>query len=175
MTTPSTPDDVNERVVAEWVEETTPFERVRTVMKRTYEPQPVREIADHARTSEKTARKHLRQLAEGGFVEETAAPEQSGALYRRSPESLVLEQAHDILDEVDSNTLVERISEMQTRIREYREASGADSPEDAAVRGRDVDEDTVQDWQTTRRNLGFARVALAVSEAEDVVQMERVG
>ena len=35
------PSDVNERVTEEWKVDTTPGERVRTVMKRTYDPQSV--------------------------------------------------------------------------------------------------------------------------------------
>jgi len=133
-------DGVNERVEAEWVDETTPFERVRSVMAHTYKPQSVGDIADRARTSEETARKHLRSLADNGFVEETDNPGRSDALYRRSPKSLILEQARDILDGVDSNTLVVRISEMESDIRSYREKYDVDVPEHAYI-----DEKTLTD------------------------------
>lgn len=171
---PSATADVNERVESEWVDETTPFERVRSVTKRLYDPTPVQEIADRARTTEKTARKHLRQLAESGFVEETASPERNGTLYRRSPESLVLEQAHDMLEEMDSVALVSHISEMQAELRDYRAEADAESPEDAVLQEAELDAATLTEWQTTRRNLGFARVALALSEAEDAVRKEPV-
>lgn len=138
-------------------------------MSHTYEPESVGAIAERARTSEETARKHLRHLTEDGFVKGTSTREQIDPLYRRSPESLILEEACGIRDEVDSETLVERVSEMQERMREYREESGAESPEDTAIRDRDIDAETLQDWQTTRRNLVFARVALALNEAEDTI------
>lgn len=168
------PQNVNERVEAEWVEETTPFERVRTVMKRTYEPQPVSNVASRARTSENTARKHLGQLAEEGFVVETASPETRGACYERSNESLVLEQANRIRSEVDTATLTTRVAEMQGTIRTYREKFDADSPEDAVLSDGEIDTETVQAWQTTRRNLSFARVALAVATAEEDLQASQV-
>lgn len=160
-------DDVNEQVRAEWREETTPFERVLAVMKRTYEPQSADETATRALTTPTTARKHLQQLADSGVVKPTAEPGRDATLYRRSKESLILEQARDILDEMDAETLATRIGEIQSQINEYRAEFGVDSPEEAAVRGVDIDQQTLREWQTTRRNLGIARAALAVSEAEE--------
>ncbi|WP_458190578.1 DUF7342 family protein [Haladaptatus sp. NG-WS-4] len=148
--------------------------RVLNVMQRTYDPQPVRTIAERARTSENTARKHLRHLTEDEYVVETAAPETSGALYKRSNESLVLERANRILSEVDSSTLVTRVAEMQETVRSYREEYDADSPADAVVSDAETDRATLQEWQTTRRNLGFAKVALAVSTAEQDLQSTQV-
>lgn len=162
--------DVNERVTAEWTAETTPFERVRAVTKRTYEPRSAAEIAERARTTPTTARKHLRQLADSGFVEEAATPDRDGTLYRRSAESVVLEQARDVLDEVGHDELVARIGEMRAEIDAYREEFDADSPEDAVLRDVDVDSGTLRDWQTTRRNLGIARAALALGEAAAAVE-----
>lgn len=160
-------DDVNERVETEWVEETTAFERVRAVMKRTYEPRSAPEIAERARTTPTTARTHLNQLSEDGFVETTVAGQATH--YQRSPASLVLEQAHDILDEVDRDTLVDRIAGMREEIDSYRETFDAESPEDAVIDDGAIDRETVREWRTTRRNLDLAKAALAISEAEDTV------
>lgn len=163
------PADVNAAVTEEWRAETTPFERVRTVMKRTYEPQSADEIAERALTTPTTARKHLGQLADSGFVATTAAPESTATLYRRSEESLVLEQAREIRREYGRDELTVRIAELNDRIQGYREELGAESPEDVALQGDDVDHETVREWQTTRRNLVFAKVALALTEAERTV------
>lgn len=167
---PEDATDVNETVEAEWTDETTPFDRVRTVMRRTYEPQSADEIANRARTTPTTARKHLRQLEKSGFVEIVSSEGRAAALYQRSNESLVLEQAHDILDQAGREELVTGITEMQDEIRDYRAKFNIESPEDAALRDVDIDPSTLQDWQTTRRNLGFAKVALALTEAETTVQ-----
>lgn len=169
------PEDVGERVEAEWVDETTPFERVRTVTKRTYDPQSAAEIADRARTTPTTARKHLTQLVESGFVEAVATPERDGTLYRRSTESVVLEQSRDVLDEFDRENLVARIAEMHREIESYRERSGADSPEDAALTDADLDPEKLREWQTTRRNLQIAKAALALGEAEEAVHLSEAG
>ena len=58
----------------------------------------------------KTARKHLNTLADEGFVETTTG-EHGGTLYRRSPESLVVEQAADILEHVSTDELITRIQD----------------------------------------------------------------
>ena len=167
-------DNVNGTVRADWTDETTPFERVRTVMKRTYHPQSAGDIADRAETTSTTARKHLQQLADSGFVETTSTPEHEATLYNRSNESLVLEQARDILDRVDRDELATRVNEMHDDLQSYREEYGVESPEDAALLEADIDQETLQNWQTTRRNLGFAKVALALADAEDTVGAQPV-
>lgn len=51
-------DDVNERVKAEWRDETTPFERVYEVVERTHDGQSAAEIAgrDAGRSQERATR-----------------------------------------------------------------------------------------------------------------------
>ncbi|XGI84213.1 winged helix-turn-helix domain-containing protein [Halorutilales archaeon Cl-col2-1] len=171
--TPTDTDtDINQEVTSGWVEETTPFERIREVMKRTYEPQAASAIADRAETTSTTARKHLQQLYESGFVEKTSREDRDATLYRRSSESVVLEQARDILDEMDSGELVSRIHGMQEDLREYRDEYGVESPEDAVLEDVNIDDEELRDWQTTERNLGIAKAALALSEAEDSVRIQ---
>lgn len=171
---PSVRNDVNDTVRTDWTDETTPFERVQTVMERTYDPQSASDIADRAETTSTTARKHLQQLADSGFVETTSTLEHATTLYKRSNESLVLEQARDILERVDRDELATRINEMHDDLQSYREEYGVESPEDAALLEADIDRGTLQDWQTTRRNLGFAKVALALADAEDTVGAQPV-
>jgi DNA-binding transcriptional ArsR family regulator len=131
-------------------------------MKRMYELQSADEISDRARITPTTARKHLRQLEESGLVEVVSSEGQEATLYKRSDESLVLEQVHDILDHIGREELISRITEMHDDIHGYRVELGVESPEDAALMGADIDQSTLHDWQTTRRNLGFAKVALAL-------------
>lgn len=161
--------DINERVEAEWIEETTPFERVRSVMARTYEPQSAEEIAERARTTDEEARKHLRQLADVGYVEMTDDSNESETLYRRSEESDILERARHILTEVDPKTLEKRVEEIEEDLQLYREQFDADSPETAMAADADVNDEALREWKTTRQNLGVAKVALAVNEATEVI------
>jgi predicted ArsR family transcriptional regulator len=163
------PADVDERVAEEWKADTTPGERVRTVMKRTYDAQSVATIAERALTSETTARKHLGILAEDGFVEAVSRPGERETWYRRTPRSVVLERAQQILDSIDIETLTSRVAELRETVREFEERTGAESPSAAVVADAELDPKAVTEWQTARRNLKLARAALALADAEETI------
>jgi len=67
-----------------------------------------------------------------GFVV-TATGEHGGTTYRRSPESLVVEQAADILEQVSTDELTTRITEMRDQLSSYQSEYSVDSPEELAV------------------------------------------
>jgi predicted ArsR family transcriptional regulator len=172
-------DDINEAVGDEWEAETTPYERVREVARHVYTPKSAGAIAEDARTSPKTARKHLTALASEGFVA-TEPGDNGGTKFRRSPESLVVEQTADILDEMTTDELVDHIAAMRQELADLRTEYGAESPEELTVdltnetlSGTDapaeIDREALQRWQTTRRNLAFANAALSVANAERFV------
>ncbi|SEM04527.1 DUF7342 family protein [Haloferax larsenii] len=173
-------EDINEAVGEEWDSETTPYERIRRVIAHTYIPVSAGTVAENARTSPKTARKHLNTLAEEGFVV-TATGENGGTVYRRSPESLVVEQAADILEHVSTDELVTRIGEMRDQLNNYQAKYGVDSPEELTIQQTnqtlaerdseqgEINAETIREWQTTRRNLAFANAALSIANAERFV------
>ncbi|WP_423995557.1 DUF7342 family protein [Halorubrum trapanicum] len=177
-------EDVNEAVGAEWEAETTPYERVRRVIEYAYDPASAETVAEEARTAPKTARKHLNALATEGFVE-TENGDHGGTLYRRSPESLVVEQAAEILERVSTDDLVARVREMRTRLGEFQSEYGVESPEELtvdqtnrALAGSEADADdpdpeTIREWKTLRRNLAFANAALSIGNAERFVDDDR--
>jgi len=176
--------DVNEAVGDDWEAETTPYERIRHVIAHAYGPVSADAVAEDARTAPKTARKHLNTLAKEGFVE-TETGEHGGTLYRRSPESLVVEQAADILEHVSTDELVTRIQEMREQLSEYQSKFGVESPEELAVDQTNQalaasestpDEpapETIREWKTLRRNLAFANAALSIGNAEQFVDGDR--
>lgn len=174
-------DDINEAVGAAWEDDTTPYERVRAVISRAYTTRTAADVAELARTSPKTARKHLTTLSEEGFV--TAEPGPNGATtYRRSPESLVVEQAATILEQLSTPELRDRIQELQDRLAAFRAEYDIESPEAMLVDRTNQtlssdptdptvpDPDTLREWQTTRRNLAFANAALSIATAERFVR-----
>lgn len=175
--------DVNEKVGAEWEAETTSYERVQEVVSHTYTPTTADVLADDARTSPQTARKHLNTLADEGFVT-TDTSEDGATTYRRSSESLVVEQAADIREHVSKEELLTQISEMRDRINEFQDEYGVESLEalvvgqtnqtlsEAATTHDDLDAETVKEWQTLRRNLAFANAALSITNAERFVGSE---
>ncbi|MCY4732446.1 Rrf2 family transcriptional regulator [Natronomonas gomsonensis] len=176
--------DINEAVGEEWASETTPYERIRHVIAHTYSPTSADTVADAARTAPKTARKHLNTLVDEGFVKTTTG-ENGGMLYRRSPESLVVEQAADILEQLSTDELATRIREMRAQLNEYRSEFGVDSPEALAVDqtnqtlsdsespDREIDSETIRELKTLRRNLAFANAALSIRNAERFVDGDR--
>ena len=164
------PGDVNKRVTEEWKADTSPGERVRTVMKRTYDPQSVATVAERALTSETTARKHLDVLAEDGFVGAVSPPDERGTWYKRAPRSVVLERAQQILDSVDVETLSARVTELRETVREFENQTGAESPSAAAIADAELDAAAMTEWQTARRNLKLARAALALADATEAVE-----
>ncbi|MFB6175604.1 MAG: helix-turn-helix domain-containing protein [Halobaculum sp.] len=162
--------DVNERVVAEWTDETTPFERVYEIISRTYDPASADEIAERARVSATTARKHLRALADSGAVTTTA--DGRTTCYHRSQTAIVTERAESILAELTADEIATGIADMKQTIREWREEYGVESPEELAreMDVADADDTTgsvLTEWQTTRRNLALAEAALATDEASE--------
>lgn len=162
--------DVNETVVAEWVEDTTAFERVYEITRQTYDSQSAERIADRARVSPTTARKHLRALVDSGEV--TTSRDGQTTLYRRSETAIVTEHAQSLLTELTLDEIASGITDMKVTIREWRETHGVESPEEFAreldVRDGDTDPGAVlTEWQTTRRNLALAQVALSIGEASD--------
>jgi hypothetical protein len=164
------PADVNERVTEEWRADTSPGERVRTVMKRTYDPQPVATIAERALTTETTARKHLGVLVEDGFVGAVSPLDTRGTWYKRAPRSVVLERAQQILDAVDVETLSGRVTELRETVRTFEEQTDTESPRAAAIAGAELDPTAMTEWQTARRNLKLARAALALADATEAVE-----
>lgn len=178
FTNPGEFSDINEVVGEEWEAETTPYQRVREVITHEYTPTPADAVADDARSSPKTARKHLSALADEGFVT-TETGENGATLFRRSPESLVVEQAANILKQVPVDELTERVEAMREEITAFQAEFGVESPEELTVDrtnqllsgddGSEMDQDTLREWQTTRRNLAFANAALSVANAERFV------
>lgn len=161
--------EINEEVREEWKEEKSTFQRVKSVVSREYDGKTAGEISEEALVAESTARSKLEELVDEGFVEKTSDPESGAALYKRSWESLVFEQAKDMADHADTETLMTKIQEMQREIEEYREETGVDSPEDIAWSESEIDRETILEWKTTRRNLSFAKVALTLDQAGEVV------
>jgi DNA-binding MarR family transcriptional regulator len=160
--------DVNDVVVEEWIEETTPFERIYEIIRRTYEPTSASQIADRARVSATTARKHLRTLVDAGEV--TTAQNGQTMRYRRSETGIVTEHAQSLLAERTPEEIASGIAEMKGQIQEWRDEHGVDSPEELAreLDIEDADSDAgalLSDWQTTRRNLALAQATLAIGEA----------
>nr|WP_267164271.1 winged helix-turn-helix domain-containing protein [Halovenus salina] len=160
--------NINDAVVEEWIEDTTPFERVYGIIRTTYDPTSASQIADRARVSSTTARKHLRTLVNAGEV----ATSQDGqtTLYCRSETGIVTEHAQSLLAERTPEEIASGIADLKAQIQDWRDKYGVNSPEELAreLNIEDADSDygaLLREWQTTRRNLALAQATLAIAEA----------
>jgi hypothetical protein len=154
--------DVNEAAVEEWVEETTPFERVKDVLDTTTEPQFAKEIADRAQVSEPTARKHLSTFAEVGHAE--AVPAEQGTTYKRSAQSVATRRIAAIHREYSKQELIDSIKRLREQIDSLRDEYGANDPDDLTYELESGDEGwrAVTRWRTLEENLDVAKAALSL-------------
>ena len=164
--------DVNDTAEREWTAATTAFERVASVLERTTEWQSAGEIADRARVSEPTARKHLTALADSGHASTSEAG--AGTRFKRNPDQRRLERVQHLADEHSRAELERAVREMKTRIRGFEDEYEATSPEELVETLEPDDEagwDDLSRWKTTRRNLAFAKTALSFKETRLVDAM----
>ena len=155
--------DVNEAVIEEWKAETTPFERVRQVLHSTTEPQYANQLADRARVSEPTARKHLEILAEAGIAE--TATTGRGTQYKRSRRTVAMRRIGDLHTQLSREELVDGIRDLRQRIRSYQDEHDATDSDDLAIQFASADEAewaVVAEWRALERNLDVAQAALAL-------------
>lgn len=165
-------EDVNTAAEREWKASTTAFERVASILGRTTEWQSAGEIADRARVSEPTARKHLTALAESGYASTSEVG--TGTRFKRNPDRRRLERVQQLADEHSRSELERTIREMKMRIREFEDEYGATSPEELVETLEPDDEkgwDDLSRWKTTRRNLAFAKTALSFEETRSIDAM----
>ena len=154
--------DVNEAAVEEWVEETTPFERVRDVLDVTTEPQFAKGIAERARVSEPTARKHLSTFTEVGRAE--AVPAEQGTKYKRSAQSVAMSRIAAIHREYSKRELTDAIERLRNQIASLRDEYDAGDPDDLAFELESGDEgwQDIARWRTLEENLDIAKAALSL-------------
>lgn len=124
------------------------------------------------------------KFSKEGFVE-TETGEHGATLYRRSPASLVVEQAADILEHLSNDELLTRIQTMREQLSEFQAKFGVDSPEDLAIdqtnqaliasesTSDETDPEVIREWKTLRQNLAFANAALSIGNGEQFIDGDR--
>lgn len=156
--------DVNEAVVEDWVDDTTTFQRVQEVVDVTHEPQTAAQIAERARVSEPTARKHLSTMADAGRV--TAIQTESGARYKRSSQAVAMRRIAAIHEAHTKQELREEIRALTEEIAALEDEYGVTDPDALAVELGNDDEGwaDLTRWRQANENLDLARAALSLYE-----------
>ena len=155
--------DVNEAVLEEWKAETTPFDRVKEVLLSTTEFQYAGAIAERARVSEPSARKHLQTLADAGLAERDDTGR--GTRYKRSRETVAMERIRELHAELTKPELVDGIRDLKAEIRSYREEYDATEPDDLALELEPDDDEgwrAISRWRGLEENLKIAQAALSL-------------
>lgn len=155
--------DINEAVVEEWKSETTPFERIREVLLSTTTPQYAKEIAERARVSEPTARKHLNLLTDSGIAE--TAETGQGTQYKRSRQLVAMRRISELHTELSREALTEGIKDLRQQIQTYQNEYHATSPDDLALQLESGEVEgwaVISEWRSIEDNLDIAQAALAL-------------
>lgn len=150
-----------------WVEQTSAFDRVKSVVLTLSSPQTAAWIAEEAHVSENTARSHLTRLADLGILATSTTEQGAGYV----PDSIYT-RSQDIRELIQQNTedqLATQAVELQEELATYTATYDVDSP--AALRisiaEADVSPETardrleaVSDWEYAQYRLSVVRDAL---------------
>ena len=155
--------DVNEAVVEEWTAETTPFDRVKEVLLTTTSYQYANSIAERARVSEPSARKHLNTLADAGLADTNDAGQ--GTRYKRSRETVAMTRIQELHAELTKSELVDGIRDLKAKINAYQDEYDVTDPDDLAVELAADDGEgwaAISRWRALEENLKLAQAALSL-------------
>jgi predicted ArsR family transcriptional regulator len=160
--------DESNRGTERWVEETSAFDRVRSVAFALQQPQTAGQIAESAHVSEKTARDHLRRLVEMDvMLEETG---EGPTTYYPDPAYMRYREVRTLAREHDRDELTDIVATLKRDIEEWRDEFDVEVPDElrASVADGDVSEEAVyerqkiaEDWEYTEHRLGLIKDALA--------------
>lgn len=149
-----------------WKEQTTAFDRVRSVAQTVTEPRSASWIAEEAAVSENTARDHLQRLVEMNVLRAF----EGGATTTYTPDPLHtrMQTLRELIDEYDHDGLIERKEELQRDIQACQDEYGVDSPAELralAAETETADEtatirQTADDWELTIYRLGIVEEAI---------------
>jgi predicted ArsR family transcriptional regulator len=160
--------DESNRGTERWLEETSAFDRVRSVAFALQQPQTAGQIAESAHVSEKTARDHLGRLVEMDvMLEETG---EGPTTYYPDPAYMRYREVRTLAREHDRDELTDIVATLKRDIEEWRDEFDVETPDElrASVADADVSEEAVyerqkiaEDWEYTEHRLGLIKDALA--------------
>ena len=150
-----------------WVEETSAFDRVRSVAFALQQPRTAGQIAESAHVSEKTARDHLRRLVEMDVMLEGTG--EGPTTYYPDPAYMRYREVRTLAREHDCDELTDIVATLKRDIEEWRDEFDVETPDElrASVADADVSEEAVyerqkiaEDWEYTEHRLGLIKDAL---------------
>lgn len=152
--------------VETWVEQTSAFDRVRSVASTVSQPQPASYVADEAHVAENTARNHLERLVDMTVLLKSA--HDGTAMYSPDPLYTRIQTLRELLEDHDRDALIERKAELQDTVESWRDEYGVDSPDilrdratttDSAAETRDIMK-TASNWELVLYRLSVVDDAI---------------
>jgi predicted ArsR family transcriptional regulator len=161
------PSDNGSEWLTTWQENTSGFDRVKSVTMTLMEPQPASWIAEEAVVSSSMARAHLDRLIDLGVV--TTSDEGGVRHYYPDPLYTQLRDLHELLDDTTKQRLADRAAELKDEIDTWQTDYDAASPD--ALRERAASDavsadhayELVQianDWEYARYRLSLIQEAM---------------
>lgn len=152
--------------VEAWKEQTSAFDRVRSVAETVSQPRSASHIADEAAVAENTARGHLGRLVEMNIL--IARDDEGPTTYAPDPLHTRAQTLRELLDTHDHDALIELKADLQARIEAWRDEYDADSPAELRTRAAETDEvaatrqirQTAQDWDLVAHRLDVVEDAI---------------
>jgi len=152
--------------VEAWMEQTSAFDRVRSVAGTVRQPRPVSWIADEAAVAENTARDHLERLVELNVILER--DRQGTAMYAPDPLHTRMQTLRELLEGHDRDELIQRKAELQEQVETWRDEYAAESPAELRERAATTDEasetrdirTTASDWELVLYRLSIVEDAI---------------
>ena len=151
-----------------WIDETTAFDRVRSVAFTLQQPRAAGQIAEDAHVSEKTARSHLQRLVE---MDVMLAETGSGpTTYYPDPAYMRYREIRALAREHDRDELTEIVARLKGDIEEWRDEFDVETSDEllASVADDNVSEREVyerqrvaEDWEYTEYRLELIKDALS--------------
>lgn len=162
------PTPESESAQRQWVDETDSFGRVYDVALGVTSSTPYTDIAELAKCSPNTAKKHLERLVEMGIVH--VDPDSRPAQYERNDGYLEWQDASRIAGEFTVEEIIDRVRALEKQRAEYETQFETTDPADVSVFDSEDHETihdrmaAVSDWQGVIRDIRLYELARQLSQ-----------
>lgn len=149
-----------------WKEQTSAFDRVRSVADTVSQPRTASHIADEAHVAENTARNHLERLVDMNVL--LKSDREGTTTYSPDPLHTRVQTLRDLLDEHDHDALIRLKVELQTQVETWRDEYEVGSPDELRERAAETD-DASETWSVRKTANDWELVLYRLSVVEDAI------
>lgn len=152
--------------IEEWKEQTSAFDRVRSVAETVSQPRPASYIAEEAAVAENTARNHLERLVDMTVL--LKSNHEGTAMYFPDHLHTRAQMLREFLDEHDHDSLIQLREDLREQIETWRDEYDVATPDKLRVCAAETDDDaetrdirkTASDWDLAAYRLHIVEDAI---------------